>query len=73
MKSFTYACLDIGEVCQHNSLDIGEVMDEICASDISFGTNYDTLLSVSMLENILSLRLDWDNHDEDNIYITLGS
>jgi len=73
MKSFTYTCLDIGEVCKHNNLDIGEIMGEISASDVSFGTNYDTLLSVSMLENILSLKLDWDNHDEDNIYIALGS
>lgn len=73
MKSFSYTCLDISEVCKHNRLDLGNVMDTICNSDVSFGTNYDTLLSVGMLENILETRLDWDNHDEDNIYITLGS
>lgn len=73
MKSFTYTCLDISEVCKHNQLDLGNVMDTISSSDVSFGTNYDTLLSVNMLESILETRLDWDNHDEDNIYITLGS
>jgi hypothetical protein len=73
MKSFTYTCLDISEVCEHNRLDLSNVMDTICNSDVSFGTNYDTLLSVNMLEDILETRLDWNNHDEDNIYITLGS
>ena len=73
MKSFTYTCLCISEVCKHNSLDIGEIMDEICASDVSFGTNADTLISVNQLEDIISLKLDWDNHDEDTILISLGS
>lgn len=73
MKSFTYTCLGIGEVCKHNSLDIGEIMDEICASDISFGTNADTLITVKQLEDIITLKLDWDNHDEDTILISLGS
>ena len=73
MTSFTYTCLDIGEVCRYNSLDIGEVMDAICNSDVSFGNNYDTLLSVNMLEKILERKLDWNSHDEDNVYIALGS
>ena len=73
MKSFTYTCLDIGEVCKHNKLDIGEIMDEISASDVSFGTNADTLISANQLEDIISLKLDWDNHDEDTILISLGS
>lgn len=73
MKSFTYTCLSIGEVCKHNQLDIGGVMDEISASDISFGTNADTLMTVGQLEDILELELDWDNHDEDTILISLGS
>ena len=73
MKSFTYTCLSIADVCKHNSLDIGETMDEICASDISFGTNADTLITVNQLEDIIALKLDWDNHDEDTILISLGS
>ena len=73
MKSFTYTCLDISEVCEHNRLDLGNVMDTICNSDVSFGTNADTLMTVGQLEHILELELDWDNHDEDTILISLGS
>ena len=50
-----------------------DTMDKICDSDVSFGNNYDTLLSVMQLEDILSLKLDWDHHDEDTILISLGS
>ena len=73
MKSFTHKCIGIGEVCEHNNLNMTETMDKICDSDVSFGTNYDTLISVMQLEDILSLKLDWDNHDEDAILISLGS
>jgi len=73
MKSFTYTCLDILEVCQHNNLEYDTVMDAISNSDISYGNNADTLMSANQLEDIISLKLDWDNHDEDTILISLGS
>lgn len=79
MQSFTYKCISIGEVCRSNNLDLTTVMDSICSSSISFGSNYDTLITTSQLERILEKRdviadrLNWDNHDEDNILISLGS
>ncbi len=73
MKSFTYTCLDILEVCQHNNLEYDTIMDAISNSDISYGNNTDTLMSANQLEDIISLKLDWDNHDEDTILISLGS
>jgi hypothetical protein len=80
MKSFTYKCVSIQDVCKHNCLDLGSVMDAISNSDISFGSNYDTLISTGQLENILDDaevnidRLDYDNHDdEDIVLISLGS
>jgi hypothetical protein len=80
MKSFTYKCVSIQDVCEYNCLDLGSVMDAISNSDISFGTNYDTLISPSQLENILDDaeitvgRLDYNNHDDDDtILISLGS
>jgi hypothetical protein len=79
MKSFTYTCLDILEVCQYNDLEYDRVMDAISNSDISYGTNADTLISVNQLESILEDALiaidglDFDNHDEDDILISLGS
>jgi hypothetical protein len=80
MKSFTYKCVSIQDVCKHNCLDLGSVMDAISNSDISFGSNYDTLISTGQLENILDDaemnidRLDYDNHDdEDIVLISIGS
>lgn len=80
MKSFTYKCVSIQDVCKHNDLDLSNVMDAISNSDISFGNNYDTLISTNQLENILDDaemnvdRLDYNNHDdEDIILISLGS
>ena len=48
-------------------------MDAISNSDISYGNNADTLMSANQLEDILGNKLDWDNHDEDTILISLGS
>lgn len=68
------------DVCKHNDLDYGTVMDAICASDVSFGTNYDTLITSEDLDNILYSAeiihngLDYDEHDMDErILISLGS
>lgn len=79
MKSFTYTCLDIRDVCEYNDLGFDEVMQAICDSDISFGCNADTLISINQLESILEDAhiaidgLDYNNHDEDTILISLGS
>lgn len=79
MKSFSYTCLDIRDVCKYNDLELDSVMMAICNSDISFGTNVDTLISISQLETILEDAqiaidgLDYNNHDEDDILISLGS
>ena len=79
MKSFSYTCLDIRDVCEYNDLELDAVMTAICDSDISFGTNADTLISISQLETILEDAqiaidgLDYNNHDEDDILIRLGS
>jgi hypothetical protein len=53
MKTFTHNCVDIREVCKHNNLDMGEVMDAICSSDVSFGSNSDTLISQEKLQDIV--------------------
>jgi hypothetical protein len=53
MKTFTHKCVDIGEMCKHNHLDMSEVMDAICNSDVSFGSNNDTLISQEKLQEIV--------------------
>ena len=77
MKSYTWTYLDLREVCEHNKLDYSSVMDAISNSDVSFGTNTDTLISQETLESILDdndFIVDLDFGDYDNtVVISLGS
>jgi hypothetical protein len=80
MQSYTHRYLDLHELCEYNDLDYLVVMNAIANSDISFGTNYDTLISLHQLESILEDAavhidgLDYNNHDDDGtILISLGS
>lgn len=72
MKSFTHECLPIADVCQHNGLDYDDVMEKVSDSDVSFGTNADTLIHGYWLNAILGLDLDFGGFDDD-ILISLGS
>lgn len=80
MRSYSHTYLTLKDVCKHNELDYGIVMDAICNSDISFGTNFDTLITSEDLDNILYNAeivhngLDYDEHDVDeHVLISLGS
>jgi hypothetical protein len=72
MIVYSHNYVTLADVCKHNSLDYTNVMDAICNSHISFGTNEDTLVSQSTLEDILETRLDWARMD-DTVLISLGS
>jgi len=77
MKSYTWTYLDLREVCEHNKLDYGSVMDAISNSDVSFGTNTDTLISQETLQSILDdndfgVELDFAKYD-NTVVISLGS
>jgi hypothetical protein len=77
MKSYTWTYLDLREVCDYNQLDYGNVMDAISNSDVSFGTNTDTLISQETLQSILDdndfiVDLDFAKYD-NTIVISLGS
>jgi hypothetical protein len=80
MKSFTYKCVTLATVCEYCELDYSLVIDAVSNSDISFGTNYDTIITGDQLEDILEDAgliidgLEYDSHDEDGpILISLGS
>ena len=80
MRSYSYTYLTLGEVCKHNELEYSAVMDAICSSHVSFGTNYDTLITSEDLDSILydaeivHNGLDYDDHDTDEkVLISLGS
>lgn len=72
METFTYHCVDLMSVCVHNGLDYEDVMESVSNSDVSFGTNDDTLITLKTLENILGKDLDLDNLP-DSTMISLGS
>jgi len=70
MKTFTIECVTLETVCEFNKLDIEPVFERVSNSDISFGTNADTLLTRSDLEDILEHKLDWEGSED--ILISLG-
>jgi len=75
MKTFNYNCVTIQDVADKYYLDFGIVMDAICASDISFGTNYDTLMHINTLETILEdndIQINIEDFPKDTL-IALGS
>lgn len=72
MESFNHECLALADVCEHNKLDYQYVMDALNNSDVSFGTNADTLITGEMLDAILEKGLNYGQFDH-NILISLGS
>lgn len=77
MKSYAWEYLDLREVCDYNELDYGSVMEAISNSDISFGTNTDTLISQETLQSILDdndfdIILEFGKYD-NTVVISLGS
>lgn len=61
MQTFTHTCIRLKDYCYHNNLDYSDVMQMVCNSDISFGTNYDTLISMPDL---------WDILDDNDVDVT---
>lgn len=77
MLTYAHSYVTIYDVCKHNGLDPIAIMDAICNSDISFGTNADTLMNRNQLQSIIddnfdNVELDWSGLD-DTVLISLGS
>ena len=77
MIVYSHNYVRLADVCQYNDLDYIEVLDAVSSSDISFGTNADTIMSRSQLQSIIddhfdNVELDWDRLD-DSVLISLGS
>ena len=70
MKTFTIECVSLEALCEFNRLDIEAVFQQVENSDISFGTNADTLLTKGQLESILKHELAWEGSED--ILISLG-
>lgn len=77
MIVYSHNYVTLADVCKHNSLDYEEVSDAVSNSDISFGTNEDTLMSRRQLQDIIdsyleeTVDLDWGKLD-DSVLISLG-
>lgn len=81
MNAFAYRYLKLADICEFNNLNYNDIIDAVAMSDVSFGTNYDTLITSDQLEDILEDfeilvdNIDYDSHNDsdDVLLISLGS
>lgn len=71
METFTYTCVLLKNVCKHNNLDFEDVLDKVASSDVSFGNNEDSLITIETLEDILGKKLDFGGLD-DSVLVSVG-
>jgi len=57
MNTFTITCVCLDDLCSHLGIDSGEARDTISNSDVSFGTNDDTLVSLARVCRILGVEI----------------
>lgn len=68
MKTFQYTCVTIEDFCKYAGWDYNETMDALNSSQVSWGTNDDTLVSVSRLCYIVGKKVDFED-----ILVSLGA
>ncbi len=71
MDTFTYKCVTLQDFCDHVGWDYMYTIDCLLDSDISYGTNDDTLVRPDTLANICEV--DFSNNFDTDILISLGS
>jgi hypothetical protein len=57
MNTFTITCVCFDDLCSHLGIDSGDARLTISNSDISFGTNDDTLVSLARVCRILGVEI----------------
>ncbi len=57
MNTFTITCVRFVDFCGHLGVDADEARETISNSDISFGTNDDTLVSLARICRILGVEI----------------
>ena len=71
MQTFNYVCVTLEDFCDELGWDFQTTNDALLNSDISWGTNDDTLVMPTTLANICEKQLPENlNHD---IMVSLGS
>ena len=69
METFNVKCVTLADFCNENNLDYDEVFRILENSDVSFGTNDDTLVSKRTMEIILGFPVVLP----ENTFVSLGS
>lgn len=72
LETFSVECVTIQDVIEHNDLDGDATIDTLLDSDISFGTNTDTLVAGDLLCRILDKDLDFGQLDKNKVLVSLG-
>ena len=57
MNTFTITCVRFDDLCGHLGMNADEARETISNSDISFGTNDDTLVSLARVCRILGVEI----------------
>ena len=70
MDTFVYRCINLRDFCDEVDWDYFDTVDTLLDSDISYGTNDDTLVRPDTLANICDKELP-ENFDFD-LMISLG-
>lgn len=71
MQTFNYTCITLADFCYETGWDYENTVDQLLNSDISFGTNDDTLVMPTTLAKVCEKQLPENfNHD---IMVSLGS
>jgi hypothetical protein len=77
LNTFTYKCVELRDFCSYLGVDPDQALEDINDSEVTWGTNDDTLISVDRLLFILGYNspeaVSIAQTDEmKDLYVTLG-
>lgn len=70
MKTFTIKAVSIKDFCEHLGINYDDAIEAVSNSDVSYGTNDDTLVTVTNLCNILEMEVPAGI--DPKLFISLG-
>jgi hypothetical protein len=70
METFTYTCVTLRDFCDYADWDYDYVLDELLESDVSWGTNDDTLVTPETVAHICEYAVP--EGIDKNLMISLG-
>lgn len=73
MKTFEHTCITFEDFCEEFGVDRHAAMYKVEQSDISFGTNSDTLVRTTEMCRILGIGFPLDTKVKPSWMVSLGS